>query len=116
MVPTWAELQTTSYANWKKLPDLVRQDCINELKDKLPPWLVDRLKSDTKKGSHLGCHDPMFHFGNGMAIRNVLRNQLTDGELPPIIQPDGLSASNWDDYYIGALQEFIEQVLAQNPK
>ena len=42
----------------------------------------------------------MFHFGNGLWVRNLLREQLTDGELP---------LADWDDYYLGVLAAVVQK-------
>lgn len=111
------DLYKWSRENWNKIPELVRQDCINELRDKIPADILHLWKTDVKLGREIGATYLGFHFGLGMAVRNVLRNQLTDEELPPIKQLhlDGQpEARNWDDFYMGALQEFVEQELAKD--
>lgn len=50
-------------------------------------------------------YDPWFHFGPGMQIRNYLRQVMTDFHLPAAPYPFGEEASNWDDYYLKALEE-----------
>jgi hypothetical protein len=48
-----------------------------------------------------------FHFSEGMAVRNLLRDVLRDEQLPPVEYPVG-PMRNWDDYYMGALDELLE--------
>ena len=48
-----------------------------------------------------------------MQIRNRLRDQLLDMELPVVtVDHEGKSygpSQNWDDYYTGALDELLER-------
>lgn len=97
-------------SNWDKIPDLIRQDCLNELRAHVPADVLRKWKAQHTAGEGIGDDDPFFHHGAGMAVRNVLRKQLLDEELPPVhilgYPPEG--ARNWDDYYTGALQELCE--------
>jgi hypothetical protein len=97
-------------ANWNKLPELVRKDCVDHLdgwihRDAIEVW----KKNDYWDNGH-------FHLlGGGMQIRNRLRDQLTDAELSVVTtdhegKPYGPSR-NWDDYYTGALDELMERYL-----
>lgn len=104
------DLDKWSRNNWRRVPDMVRQDCINELRVKIPKDLATKFKVDYLNGRAIGSFDSYFHFGTGMAIRNVLRNQLLDNELPAVMYGSE-EAHNWDDYYLGCLQEYIEQEL-----
>jgi len=45
----------------------------------------------------------------GPSSESLLRRQLRDRELPPVIWPGSFPHTNWDDYYLGALQEFLEE-------
>ncbi len=96
-------------ANWDKVPELVRNDCLNHLEG----WITPAIIVDWKKQGY-DRHDGTFHhFGGGMQIRNRLRDMLTDGELPEVeFDPDNNPygpSKNWDDYYTGALDEFLER-------
>lgn len=97
-------------ANWDMLPELIRKDCLAELRSKVPPEMMAKWKAQHAAGEEIGSDDIFFHHGNGMAVRNILRKQLRDLELPavhsPNYPPEG--AKNWDDYYTGALQELVE--------
>lgn len=97
-------------ANWDKLPALIRQDCLNELRAAVPASVLATWKAQHAAGKGIGSDYPSFHFHTGMAVRNVLRKQLLDEELPPAFSPNypPEGARNWDDYYVGALQELCE--------
>src|SRR6266705_4635261 len=89
-------------ANWDRLPEVVRNDCIAHLKAKIPEEVLQRWKEKDYE------EEFMFHFRAGMRIRNILREQLTDDKLPEAAtnyegKPYG--SRNWDDYYTGALDE-----------
>jgi hypothetical protein len=47
----------------------------------------------------ISSDDAFFHFGGGMAVRNICRERLPDRELSAC---GGLGAS-WDSCYIGVL-------------
>jgi hypothetical protein len=96
-------------ANWNSLPELIRKDCLDHLED----WFDPQTKAKDIEWLRNYDSEPYFHFSMGMAIRNRLRGQLTDMELPLITtdhegKPYGPS-QNWDDYYTGALDEFLER-------
>lgn len=95
--------------NWNRLPDKVRQDCINHL----DAWFDPKTKTADIERLKNYENELFFHFGLGMVIRNRLRGMLTDMELPVLTkddegQPYGPS-QNWDDYYTGAIDEFLER-------
>lgn len=104
------DLQQWSYNNWMKVPELIREDCLNQLRGWVPPDIIQVWKAELKAGKPIG--GPSFHIlGGGMSVRNRLRNALTDSELPPVKYPDGNLVHNWDDYYMGAIQQFIEETV-----
>lgn len=112
-MPSHAELQVRSIANFAKLPAVHRERCIKHLrrifrdsKEALHLWTVQ-----VHKGKLIGSDDPRFHFDLGMQVRNSLRAVVYDLDLPPVEQPGGDYASNWDDYYIGALHAAITEEL-----
>ena len=108
------DLQKWSYDNWLKVPSLLRNDCIGLLRDKVPKEYVALWKEQHRAGQKIGSNDTFFHLGVGMSVRNLLRDQLLDSELPDVIYGSGANSvpmKNWDDYYLGALQEFIEHEL-----
>jgi hypothetical protein len=107
-------LETWSEANWAKIPELVRNDVEQHLKEKLPLEVLTRWRDQHRRGMRIGSDDPFFHLGVGMAVRNACREQLTDMELPPVTvdhegkpyqeaHPQLVGGGNWDDYYFGVL-------------
>ena len=94
-------------ANWKRVPELIRKDCIDHLDGWIPKETIREWKTN-------GYDEPGFHLlGGGMQIRNRLRDQLLDMELPVVtVDHEGKSygpSQNWDDYYTGALDELLER-------
>jgi len=99
-------LRTWCRANWDKVPEMIRRDCLDHLEAEVP---AEALRSWKRNGYDNG----LFHFSGGMAVRNILRDQLLDQELPVVTEdqygkPYGPS-HNWDDYYTGALDELLER-------
>ena len=103
-------LDRWSESNWAMVPELVRRDCEEHLRAAVfanSPALLAKWRDQRGRSVSIGSDDPMFHSGTGMVVRNCLRDQLTDGELPEITRdhegkPYG-PARNWDDYYFGVL-------------
>jgi hypothetical protein len=89
---------------WNKVPMEVRKRCIDALRTEIPPQTLAVWKAQYRSGEEF-----VGHFSNGMYVRNILRRHVRDGELPPVISPGGLPSTNWDDYYLGALQELVEK-------
>jgi hypothetical protein len=101
-------LDQWSLANWMTVHPLFRKDCEDYLLSKVPQEIFAHWRSQHRRGKSIGSDDPRFHHGVGMAIRNTLRDQLTDAELPEVtLDPEGKPYSaagrNWDDYYQGVL-------------
>lgn len=106
------DLVAWSRANWNKVHPLVRTDCLKELRARVALPLLQKWIKQYKAGQEIGSDDPFFHFGTGMAIRNVLRAQLLDEELPSVVQlhlEGHPLARNWDDMYLGALYQLVEE-------
>jgi len=83
---------------------------LRDFHSRYPGWNGDEVTPEEHEEhmSKYGMSIPMpFHFGTGMAIRNVLRGTLKDHELPPVDYGDGNSYQNWDDYYHAVLDEVI---------
>lgn len=112
------KIEIWSEANWARVPELVRNDVeqhVRHLLEEQVPDMLAKWRDQHKRGIQIGSDDPVFHLSVGMAIRNACREQLADGELPPVTvdhegQPYGRLANpphngslNWDDYYFGVL-------------
>lgn len=89
-----------SIDNWKQLPLQTRQRCVKHLRrsllaHRLGPIILQRWHRQYRDGMAPGSDQPNFHFGAGMAVRNILRQVCPDGDL--------MMSYNWDDFYIGAI-------------
>lgn len=80
-----------------------------------PDWTGDETPPEEReeiKAKYGGMYIPTpFHFSTGMAVRNVLREVIKDDELPPVTYDHydpPVQAQNWDDYYVGVLNEAIQ--------
>lgn len=100
-------LDEVSYENWLKADSNLRKDCIKHLNGYFPEDYIIDMKTNRLNGLSISDGNPYFHFGVGMQIRNYLRRAVADEELPGI-EYEGELYKNWDDYYVGALIEFIE--------
>jgi hypothetical protein len=101
------ELFETMPIEWKQGVIKVLED--NFLEMKLKDFL-DLAISRSDRHSWLAIE----HFGWGMAIRNLLRTKgFLDKDLTPIEYPwsQGEKVSNWDDYYLGALDATLDKML-----
>jgi len=100
------KLQQVSTDNWNKIPKEKRDLCLNHLRTTIPETTMAELK---KYWDAAG-----FHFAGGMWIRNKLREVMADDELPGIFYKDaGAEMHNWDDFYMGALEELLKDVKAK---
>lgn len=105
------ELQKWSRENWNKVPAVKRQECIDHIRSKIRQSEMNVFINQHQAGIALGEGVEMFHFSYGMQMRNALRDVLLDGELPLVKYEHG-QARNWDDYYIGCLEELVEQEIS----
>lgn len=97
------DLQAWSIANWNQIPEADRKRCLDHLRQTLKrelsgPAVLGVWRRQAAAGIEIGSDSSWFHFGAGMAVRNILRQVLQDVDLPAV---DG--ATNWDDCYIGAI-------------
>lgn len=81
------------------LNSLLEEKAINHLRQYLPETFFQSIREAKAKNKECWWADGGWHFGQGVRIRNILREVVTDQELP---------THNWDDYYI----EVIEKAIA----
>jgi hypothetical protein len=89
---------TSSEALWAEVPEPIRRDVELHVLAHLPADLLTKWRDQHARGVCIGSDDPFFHFDAGMAVRNLCREQLTDGEL----EACGFLL-NWDNCYGGVL-------------
>jgi hypothetical protein len=98
------DIYKKSRDNWDKVPVEIRNLCLDALRAEISPETLAAWKMLHRSGEQF-----VGHFSNGMGVRNILRRHVPDRELPPVIYPRGFHSTNWDDYYLGALQELVEK-------
>jgi len=94
-----------SYRNWMGLPPLIRRDSLQDLTAAISTEVFSKWLTEYRARGTVGEDDPLFHFGTGMAVRNILRQRLPESELSQIT---GIEHSDWDDFYIGAMRELLD--------
>jgi hypothetical protein len=97
--PDWDEPDDPlSERLWAQVPELIRKDVEQHVMANLPTELMAKLRDLHARGVCIGSDDSFFHFGGGMAVRNLCREQLTDDQLGAY----GIGC-NWDACYVGVL-------------
>ncbi len=84
------------------LPEPLRHRAVEYLRAELHPNTLSEVRA-----AHAKDPDEWwtgFHMFGGMAIRNLLRDVITDQQLPAVMYDDR-PMHNWDDYYIEVLEE-----------
>lgn len=98
----------TEEVAWVRMPIPLREKAVNHLRSKLGESFLDDVRTLVAESDLGRWHPPGFHFGQGMWIRNLLRQVIPDSELPAmndIYGDDGPEPiQNWDDYYIPCIE------------
>ena len=89
----------SSKKRWTEVPNSIRKEVEQHVLAHLPADLLAKLRDLHACGIPISSDGAFFHFGGGMAVRNLCRERLSD---------DGLAAyrpfgGNWDNCYIGVL-------------
>jgi hypothetical protein len=83
---------------WSEVPHPIRKIVEQHVAGRLPAKILAKLCDLHARGIRISSDRAFFHFGGGMAVRNLCRERLNDDELAAY----GFGW-NWDDYYIGVL-------------
>lgn len=83
-------------ANWQALPAELRGRCVQHLRSVVPAKVVETWRAQRAREIAPGSESLRFHFEVGMQVRNALRDAAADDQLP---------TGNWDDYYVGAIDD-----------
>lgn len=107
------EMEALGIANWKRIDPATRRLCADHLRMVIGdhPAVLERWRDQKRRGIAPGSDDVRFHFSGGMAVRNVLRQVLLDHRLPG---PE--AERNWDDFYMGAIDEIASESGAADPQ
>lgn len=86
-------LRDYHHRKWDELDAEIKRQAIRTLLYTLTPENIEEWRKEIKKDpEHWGATHHMFA---GMSLRNLLRKDIKDIELP---------TGNWDDYYCAALE------------
>src|SRR3954468_22306483 len=83
---------------WLEIPEFVRKDVEQHVAANLPADLLAKLRNLHARGSPISSDEAFFHFGGGMAVRNLCRERLSEDELAKYCL-----FCDWDRCYIGVL-------------
>jgi hypothetical protein len=84
---------------WAKVPEPIRKDVEQHVAAHLPADILAKLRDLHARGIPISSDPAFFHFGGGMAVRNLCRQRLSDDELAACCPFGG----GWDNCYIGVL-------------
>src|SRR5258707_15720015 len=75
---------TSSEGRWAEVPELIRRDVEQHVLAHLPADLLTKWRDQHARGVCIGSDDPFFHFGAGMAVRNLCREQVPTASWKPV--------------------------------
>jgi hypothetical protein len=84
---------------WQKVPAPIRKIVEQHVAAQLPAEILAKLRDLHARGNRIGSDPAFFHFGGGLAIRNLCRERLSDDDLAACCRFGG----DWDTCYIGVL-------------
>lgn len=97
--------------NWYRIDKAKREEIVAMLRKELN---MDSFRIAMQKNPYGWPTKDMWHFGQGMQVRNLLREKgFTDDQLPPVPYEIALEGGgskhieevrNWDDFYTAALE------------
>lgn len=95
-LPNSPDVRTNQY--WAQVPEPIRKDVEQHVLAHLPPELIARLRDSHISGKSANSDPAFFHFGGGLAVRNLCRERLSDHALAGY----GFCC-NWDNCYVEVL-------------
>lgn len=105
------KLDEFSEENWARVDEEPRKRCVkalrNELEAEIDREVLDHWRDQYRRGMMIGSDNAFFHMQPGMWIRNILRLELSENNLPWVEYPGGKQYRNWDDFYRAALREAL---------
>ena len=82
---------------WAQVPEPIRKIVEQHVAARLPAKILAKLRDLRARGIHISSDPAFFHFGGGLAVRNLCRERLSHDELAAGCLGD------WDNCYIGVL-------------
>jgi hypothetical protein len=86
-----------SKKEWAKVPEPIRKIVEQHVAANLPAKTLAKLRDLYARGIPIDSDDAFFHFGGGMAVRNLCRERLDDRDLAACVGLGG----DWDNCYMG---------------
>jgi hypothetical protein len=84
---------------WSKVPQPIRKIVEQHVAARLPAKILAKLRDLHARGIPIDSDPAFFHFGGGLAVRNLCRERLSDDDLAACCGLGG----DWDNCYIGVL-------------
>jgi hypothetical protein len=84
---------------WSEVPQPIRKIVEQHVAGRLPAKTLAKFRDLHARGISISFDPAFFHFGGGMAVRNLCRERLSDNELAACCGLGG----DWDNCYIGVL-------------
>jgi hypothetical protein len=84
--------------HWAQVPEPIRKSVEQHVAAHLPADILAKLRDLHAGGIPVKSDPAFFHFGGGMAVRNLCRERLSDDELAACCL-----FGDWDRCYIGVL-------------
>jgi hypothetical protein len=81
---------------WSEVPQPIRKIVEQHVAARLPAKILAKLRDLNARGISISSAPAFFHFGGGMAVRNLCRERLSDDELAACCPIGG----DWDNCYI----------------
>ena len=88
-----------SKERWARVPEPIRKIVEQHVAARLPTKTLAKLRDLHARGIPIDSDPAFFHFGGGMAARNLCRERLGDRDLAAYAGLGG----DWDNCYIGVL-------------
>jgi hypothetical protein len=82
-----------------RVPEPIRTSVEQHVAARLPAEILAKLRDLHARGIPISSDPAFFHFGGGMAVRNLCRERLNDHDLAAYYRFGG----DWDRCYIGVL-------------
>jgi hypothetical protein len=92
-----SDLDLFDRKRWAEVPEPIRKIVEQHVATRLPADVLAKLRDLHARGIPVGSDPAFFHFGGGLAVRNLCRERLSDDELAAGCLGD------WDMCYIGVL-------------
>ena len=96
---------------WSEVPQPIRKIVEQHVATRLPAKILAKLRDLHARGTSISFDPAFFHFGGGMAVRNLCRERLSDNELAACCGLGG----DWDNCYIGVLAAIAATPSRQAP-